>query len=444
MALWLNRSDSEQPNTDKGRNTSARPDTATPRHMLGRTEFIRTMEVFGGLSMGARHLVVLLLDINRFEWVNDAFGLATGDKVLETIGYATRRAAGPGAAVGRLGGDRFGILVFVHSEAEAMGLAREILGLVSSPMVIGSHGVHVTGRIGISPFVDGPDAANTTMRYAHAALSDAKRCTMEDAIVCAPRRWEEVDHKARIRRELASAFDTRQLRLAYQSVVEVRTSRVVGYEALLRWRTPEGVDLSPELFVPVAEELGLIQKIGRWVLDEALYLASSIRTFAPPAVTMAVNLSPRQFGDPHLIDQVRTTLDAHHLPSSQMAAEITESLAVEDRRAPHTIQALRELGCHVGLDDFGMGQSCLSYLRLLPVDFIKIDRSFVAEMTTDPRVMRLVHTIVSMARDLGLTTVAEGVETEDQVLAVREVGCTHAQGFLYGRPSFHPDLGGTR
>ena len=210
---------------------------------------------------------------------------------------------------------------------------------------------------------------------------------------------------------------------------------VIGYEALLRWRTSDGTAVPTEDFVSVVESLGLIEQVGRWALDEAIGQARRLGATAETAPIMAVNLSARQFADPRLVKVVARLLDRYDVVPSMLALEITESLAVSDPNAQDTIRDLRSLGCHVGLDDFGTGQSCLSYLRSLPIDFIKIDRSFAAEVTTDERAARLIETIVRMAHDLGHCTVAEGIEDDGQCESLRAALCTFGQGYLFGRPA---------
>jgi len=278
------------------------------------------------------------------------------------------------------------------------------------------------------------------MRCATAALSVAKQEDAEEPVLCSLSDLALVKRRARIRRELYEAFARRQLRVAYQPVVELSTRSVVGFEALSRWSLPDGLQVSPPEFVSVAEEIGLIKDLGRWVLTEAIHAISSLDPEAGRPLAIAVNLSPRQFSDPHLISELTRILSATGFDPSRISLEITERLAVDDDRAGKTIRALRDLGCHVGLDDFGTGQSCLSYLRLLPVDFVKVDGSFVAQLGKDARADRLVSTIAAMARDLGLETVVEGVETEAQYQHAASAGCTYGQGYLFGKPVFQSEL----
>lgn len=403
-------------------------------HVLSRREFLRMLEVLGRFAGGRRQLMLLLMDVSRFDWINDAFGLDAGDRVLTVLAEAIRRVAGVTSVVGRLDGDQFGILIFVESQGAAVEMADELLAIVRAPLRIDGGVISVKARIGMAPYVLHDDPRAATLRYASAALSQAKGSDADEPVLSSPGDRQAVDRRALIYRSLPTAFEARDLRVAYQNIVDLRTGVVEGLEALLRWRTRDGVQIGPEEIVPVAEEIGLIGPLGRWVLDEALSASSARSTSDGRPVAVAVNLSARQFGDPTLVSEVARILGRHQLDPANLAIEVTESLAVDEKRAAHIFKDLRALGCRVGLDDFGTGQSCLSYLRSLPIDFIKIDRAFVGELDRDRRAQRIVKTIVTLARDLGLVTVAEGIETEAQRLAAADAGCRYGQGFLFGRP----------
>jgi diguanylate cyclase (GGDEF)-like protein len=410
--------------------------------VLDRSGFVQTLRIFAEVASRGRLLMLLLVDINRFQWVNDAFGWEVGDRVLEVTGTAIKRAAGPEGVVGRLDGSRFGVLAFLPSKSAAIGLAREILALISDPLPVAGGTVHVTGRIGITECnqIDS-NVVTRMLRYAGAALSAAKAAPTGEPIVCTDVDRARADLQARICRELPQAIHEGRLRVAYQPIVHLRSLRTASHEALIRWRTVDGVDVPPSQFVPIAEELGLIDRIGNWVLNEASHVGSSLSALGAPALHVAVNLSPQQFANPTLPDVVERTLQRHHLAARNLVFEITERTAVDNNKAASTLGELRAIGCPVGLDDFGTGQSCLSYLRSLPLDFIKVDRSFIAELESDHRARQLVGTIATMASDLGLTTVAEGIESKGQHDAAVDAGCTFGQGYLFGRPTFHPELG---
>lgn len=412
------------------------PGVAHLGHVLSRREFLRMFEILGLSVGGKRQLTLLLVDVSRFEWINDAYGLEAGDRVLVHLAEAIRGVAGDRSVVGRLDGDQFGILAFVESQGAALTMAEELLAVARVPFHLPGGVIRLKVRIGISPYVLDVDPITTTLRFAGAALAEAKRRDADQPVVSSPADRPAVDRRATTYRYLHAALEARELRVAYQSIVDLDSGATEGLEALLRWRTRDGIEIGPEEIVPVAEETGLIVPLGNWVLDEGLSTASARSVEAGRPMAVAVNLSPRQFGDPALVSEILRALERHRIAPSQLAIEVTESLAVDEQRAAHIFEDLRSIGCRVGLDDFGTGQSCLSYLRSLPIDFIKIDRSFIVELDRDPLAERLVRTIVTLAGDLGLVTVAEGIETPSQRLAAAEAGCRYGQGFLFGRPEF--------
>ncbi len=401
--------------------------------VLNRAEFLTRLELAAPVATGTLNHALLLLDVNDFQSVNDAFGTLVGDGVLDVIAHRLLAAMGPSAVVGTLGGDRFGILAPARSRSTAVELGRKLMALVASPIRVHTYDIAMTGRVGISLLAAGP-GAGSVLRYATTALRHAKVAPAVRSVVCAPE-FDSYDRRTVIRREIGHAFDTDRLRLVYQPIVALTRRTIVGYEALLRWRMSDGTEVPTEEFISVAESLGFIEEVGRWALDEAIGQASRFDATRATAPIMAVNLSARQFADTRLVKVVASALARYDVEPSRLALEITESLAVSDPDAPETIRGLRNIGCHVGLDDFGTGQSCLSYLRSLPIDFIKIDQSFVAEVTTDERAARLIETIVRMAHDLGHCTVAEGIEDDAQWEVLRTTQCSFGQGYLFGYPA---------
>lgn len=415
---------------------STRTSVSNPRAVLDRTEFLARLDAANHVQRATLTSALLLLDINDFQSVNDAFGTNAADSVLDIVANRLLAAVPAGALVGRLGGDRFGILAGVRSEDDAVRLGRKLLTLVASPICACTYDVALTGRVGISLLGEQYDAADCALRHATTALRKARVPSALRAVVCAPAVSDPFDKRAAIRREVGHLLDMERLRLVYQPIVSLSDQRIVGYEALLRWRMPDGTQVSEE-FVAVAESLGLIEQIGRWALDETIGRLSELEggnSGLDSEPIMAVNLSARQFADPTLVEHVARSLTRHDTAPSRLALEITESLAVNDPGAKETIGALRNLGCHVGLDDFGTGQSCLSYLRSLPIDFIKIDRTFVAEVVTDEKARCLIQTIIRMAHDLGHCTVAEGIEDHVQMDSLQQAGCSFGQGYLFGYP----------
>lgn len=403
--------------------------------ILARPDFLDAVRAVGRGEEGAFALVVV--DLDRFDELNDTFGVALGDAVLETVASVIVRSAGSDAIVGRVDGDKFGILLPTPSTVVAGCIARHVLASMAKPVHVGGSSHFLGARAGISMVVGGPDPVTATLRRAHAALRNAKATRSATPVTYRPDR--ALERRSQLGPALVEAFERHQLMLAYQPVVELDTGVVLGFEALLRWPTEQRTEIPPSEFVPVAEELGSIVPIGRWALDRAVARASALCAAGAPDPSVAVNLSPRQLGDPELLARIEGSLGAHGLEPSRLFLEVTEAHLVDNRRAVNVLRSARKIGCRIALDDFGTGYSCLGYLGSLPLDVIKIDRSFVRKLGRDRRVQRIVAAIVTLADDLGLTTVAEGVETELQRRRAIAAGCARGQGFLFGRPTFEPE-----
>ena len=417
------------------------PQPDGPGEALSRSDFLQALQLVGRRSGDGGLIALVVLDLDNFDWLNEAFGSDVGDRALERTAGLLHHFLAANTLVGRLDGDEFGIAARVADEQSALRLAGDVLALVSEPFVDCGRPLRLTARAGVGTGPANSLAAEALLRRAKWALASAKDDRPAGPVLCSREQWPAVDRRRALLRSLQPAFDAHQFRLAYQTILNIGNKKVEMLEALLRWRTPEGLDIPPAEFVPLAEETGLIIPLGAWVLGEALHTASVLSRSRRP-LTIAVNISARQFCQPGLAGLVGRLLQAHGVEPSLLAFEISERTVAGCQPVTSTIHALRDLGCKVGLDDFGTGQSCLSYLRSLPLDFIKIDRSFVCALGTDPRALRLVETIVSLAQDLGMGTVAEGIETPAQCEAARRAGCSHAQGFLFGKPSPFSALAG--
>lgn len=380
--------------------------------------------------------VLIVVDVDRLDDINAWHGVTGGDAVLEALGAALASGVDERAAVGRIDGDEFGVVCPVRSETAALALARRMLELASQPVEVGGRFIRPTTHAGVAAVAHGPDAVSESLRRAHAALAEAKRAPTPAPVLY--RQGCAAERRAWIANALEKAMEAQELAMVYQPIVELPRRDVVGFEALLRWRTGRGVEVPPGEFVPVAEELGLIAPVGRWALDRAVAAAAAIDDGRRRRPRMAVNVSPRQLETSHFVTQIEDSLCAHGLDPSDLALEVTETELVANPRALAVLRSARRLGCRVGLDDFGTGYSCLGSLERLPLDFIKLDRSFLARLGRDSRSQRLVQATVSLAADLGLETVAEGVETEVQYRHVVDAGCSQGQGFLFGRPA--PDI----
>jgi diguanylate cyclase (GGDEF)-like protein/PAS domain S-box-containing protein len=386
---------------------------------------------------GGAALAVLFLDLDRFKVINDSLGHGTGDELLRALGARLGEALRPGDTAARFGGDEFTVLLEGVSDAlTATHVAQRILDSLARPFHLSRSEVYTTASAGIALHTGGSASPEELLRSAGTALGRAKargraRCEVFDRAMHA-----EAMDRLQMEMDLRFSAERGELRLVYQPVVSLLDGGVSGFEALLRWEHPVRGRVLPEQFVPVAEETGLIVPIGEWVLEEACRQLRRWRErFPGRRVTVGVNLSPRQFSRPELVDRVREILADTEVEPSALRLEITESLLIEHAGPTAAMLGrLREAGVGLCMDDFGTGYSSLSYLHRFPLDTLKIDRSFVMRVGNGGDAEPIVRTIAALAHNLGLTVVAEGVETPAQLEELRGLRCEYAQGYLFSRP----------
>jgi diguanylate cyclase (GGDEF)-like protein/PAS domain S-box-containing protein len=394
-------------------------------HWLGRASR-------GSLTTAA----VLFVDIDHFKVVNDALGHELGDDLLCAVARRLRAALRPSDTVARLGGDEFVLFCEdLESEHEALSVAKRIGDALEDPFKLAGHLHRVTASVGVACWKPGV-SADELMRDADAAMYRAKergRARFELFHV-GMRAWSE--SWLTVEAELREALEHGQLTNVYQPIVEPSDGGIVGFEALVRWNHPERGMVPPAEFIPMAEQNGLIVPVGHAVLVEACTEAASWppRSDGTP-LRISVNLSPRQLSDTGLVDSVQAVLRVTGLAPDRLSLEITESAFADDpARALDVLQRLKQIGVRLELDDFGTGYSSLTYVRMFPIDALKIDRSFVQGVCQSPEDAAIVAAVISMGRALGVNVVAEGVESEAQSDALQTLGCTLAQGFLFSRP----------
>jgi diguanylate cyclase (GGDEF)-like protein/PAS domain S-box-containing protein len=405
--------------------------------LANRSLFANRME--HALARGARNdrsIGVVVIDLDGFKTVNDSLGHAVGDDLLLAVGERLRNAVRPGDTVARLGGDEFAILLEDEPTIEHLGdQAERILRSLAEPFELAGKSLVVTASAGVTLNRPG-DGPEELIRNADMAMYLAKR----DGKSCV-RRFEPALHHAALDRleleaDLRRALQRSELVVHYQPTVRLTTGAISGFEALVRWEHPRRGLLGPLDFIPLAEETGLIIDIGRWVLDQACHQARAWQqSHATDDLTMSVNLSARQLRDKHLITDVRDTLRASGLAPNCLILEITETVLMENTDAAiDGLHQLKALGIRLAIDDFGTGYSSLNYLRALPVDIVKIDKVFIDGVASDKEARGLIKAILSMADTLDLQTVAEGVESRDQVTRLAQLGSALVQGFYYARP----------
>jgi diguanylate cyclase (GGDEF)-like protein len=380
---------------------------------------------------------VLVFDIDRFKDVNDSYGHPAGDRLLCELADRVRDAVRGSDTVARVGGDEFALVApDLANGDESVLLAERVLDACRPPFDLGDGQFLVTLSIGAAIYPEHGQDADALLRAADAALYLAKGAGKDRMALYSQALHSAQEVRRRLEGELRHAVERGEFRLAYQPRYALDNRRLIAVEALLRWQHPEFGNLPTNQFIAVAEASGLIREIGHWVLDAACDQGRRWHDAGHP-IRVAVNLSAVEFRHPNLPAQIRGTLDRAGLDPAMLELEITESAYMErDGDSPHSgVEEVRRLGVRLAIDDFGTGWSSLAYLKWLPFDVLKVDRSFVRNLGEDPRDEAIIATIVTLARQLDKTVVAEGVESDRQLQALRRLGCQEAQGFLLGRPA---------
>jgi diguanylate cyclase (GGDEF)-like protein len=402
--------------------------TGLPNRTLFREELERALHMVKRTDQ----LAVLCLDLDHFKKINDSLGHPVGDELLKQAAARLRQCVGPGDTVARLGGDEFAIVQFCNGcEPSAVpALASQIVEVVAAPYEIDGHHLVIGVSVGISLAPEDGDNPDELLKNADLALYRAK------ADGRGTYRFFEtgMDARAQARRllelDLRLALQRDEFEVHYQPIRDIASGEIVVCEALVRWRHPERGLIAPNNFIPIAEETGLIVKLGDKVLRTA---CTDAARWASACV--AVNLSPVQFRNPDLVASVKAALEQSGLSAHRLELEITESVLLQNSDSTRAmLLEIRELGVKISLDDFGTGYSSLSYLRSFPFDKIKIDRSFVFDSIAGQQGEAIIRTIAELGSTLGIVTTAEGIETAEQLQLVRRAGCTEGQGYLIGRP----------
>ncbi|WP_310450227.1 EAL domain-containing protein [Sulfuritalea sp.] len=389
------------------------------------------------LAQRDRHRVaVMFLDLDRFKTVNDTLGHAIGDELLKHVAQRLTGVVRAVDTVSRLGGDEFVIVLHeMSSPDDAVQVAEKILGALATVVSIDNHQLRATPSIGISIFPDDGDEVFALMKNADTAMYHAKAARRNNFQFFAKRMNEQAAHFFTLENRLRQAIEGGQLLLHYQPLIDWPRRAVCGMEALLRWDDPEHGMIAPGEFIPIAEETGLIVPIGEYVLSEALRQNRVWQQEGRPLLPVSVNLSPRQFRQAGLVDMLRRILADTGQPARLLELEITESTLMHDiEETQARLQEISAMGVQLVIDDFGTGYSSLSYLKRFPVHKLKIDQSFVRDLTIDPEDAAIVTAIIGLAGSLGLDTLAEGVETREQLDVLRGLGCEKFQGYLFARP----------
>ena len=383
-----------------------------------------------------RYVAVMFLDLDQFKLVNDTLGHTVGDGLLQSAAERLVNCVRGDDTVARMGGDEFTILLSDLSEGRAAAtVAQKVLESVSEPIVVESHELFITTSIGIAIYPEDGTDAETLLRHADRAMYRAKEAGRNNYQFAMRATIDATAGRLSIERSLHHAFERKEFVVHYQPMVEIGTRRVVGAEALIRWNHPEYGLMTPDDFIPIAEESGLIYPIGEWVMRTACEQMKRWHDAGHDDLRVAVNLSARQFQQRGLTGVIERVLSDTAYPAELLDVEITESIAMHNAELSLAIMLrLKEMGIRISIDDFGTGYSSLSYLKRFPIDTVKIDQNFIRDLSRDSNDGAIISAVISMARALKLRVVAEGVETEEQLAFLRRQHCEVIQGFLCGRP----------
>ena len=401
----------------------------------------RLHQAFAFSARSGRECALLYIDLDNFKDINDTLGHDIGDLLLQQTAQRLESCMREGDTVARLGGDEFVVMledlskqpIEAATQTEAVG--EKILATLNQPYQLATHECHSTPSIGATLFSDHHQSAEELLKRADIAMYQAKKAGRNTLRFFNPKMQDVINARITLGSELRAALENRQFHLYYQIQVD-SSHRPLGAEALIRWLHPERGMVSPAQFIPLAEETGLILPIGQWVLETACI---QLKAWEQDALTrdlvLAVNVSAKQFRQVNFIAQVQSLVQRHAINPMRLKLELTESMLLDSIEDIITkMNVLKEIGIRFSLDDFGTGYSSLQYLKRLPLDQLKIDQSFVRNLAADSSDRAIVRTIIAMAQSLNLDAIAEGVETEEQQQLLMDNGCTHYQGYLFGKP----------
>ncbi len=393
-------------------------------------------EAIAKAKSSSRMLGIILADLDRFKLINDTLGHQAGDRLIQQAVKRLNQCIREEDVIARWGGDEFALLLpQINSQADVSAIANRILSALQPPYNLENRPVHITSSMGIAIYPEHGEDAETLLKNADAALSQAKRQGRNNYQYYNLTFNSHSQKLLTLESLLHSALEREEFLLYYQPIVNIFTGKIVKMEALLRWHNPQLGIVAPCDFIPLAEENGTIIPIGEWVLKTACAQNKLWQTMGLSPIQMSVNLSVRQFQQPNLVSMIRDTLEQTQLHPSYLELEITESITLHDTQfAKATLMQLNQMGINLSMDDFGTGYSSLSYLKQFPFDTLKIDRSFIQDLHSASSDLAIVNAIITLGKGLDLNVVAEGVETEDLKDLLKKLNCQYIQGYLFSKP----------
>lgn len=396
-------------------------------------KLIRT--TFTDAIQNKKEFALIIIDIDNFKIINDTLSHNMGDMLLRQVVGRIQKMLGESGSISRLGSDEFAIILDFNGKQHIDNTAKRLIELFQPTFSLDNNQVHITPSIGIACYPDGGTDANTLIKHAYLALYHARNNGHNRYAHFNESLNEEYISKTKYKLALRLALENNQFFLTFQPKYKLETKEVTGVEALIRWNHPKLGLVSPDEFIPIAEEIGIILQIGKWVIEQTCQQFSIWRASGFTDLSMAINLSPNQLVKENLVNFLKDTLEIYNIPANKIELEITETAIMSNNMISEKIlNQFHNMGVTLAIDDFGTGYSSLSHIKKLPVDTLKIDKSFVSDIPNDPNDIAIVESVILLSKSLGLHVIAEGIETEAQLNFLVEHGCTEGQGFYLSKP----------
>lgn len=407
-----------------------------------RSMFYKTMSsILGNKGKESNFGLVLYMDIDNFKIINDTFGHDFGDLILREVAQRLKRVEPRVKSVFRLSGDEYIIILRNYIESSSKQVAAKIKNIMADPFLIDDNEIQISMSIGLVNYPKDARDVDELLRKADLAMYKAKELGKNQCKLYEKSLEDEITDRLLLENHLRNALGRGEFTLNYQPQMDTVNKKIIGFEALIRWYSPKYGFVSPVKFIPIVEEMGLINKLGRWILKEACEFSKILNEKFDRKIVVSVNISPIQLNQDNFIDMVQEVIDETKIANDILGIEITETSLMETFcENSKKLEILRDKGIRISLDDFGTGYSSLNYLMRLPIHIIKIDRSFILNMTSDKKGIKIIESIIDLSHNMGLDVIAEGVETEEQLETLKKLNCDSIQGYIFSKPLGEEDL----